>query len=166
MQTTLDVVDQTTLTFYWKVSSEQSFDYLQFYIDGVLKDQISGVVDWQQKSYNITGTGSHTLKWRYVKDSSDSSGSDCGWVDWLQYTKPAVPDPVPTTWQSITYKYDPAGRRIEKIIDGKYKVKYCYDGDHVIAEYDGSGFLLRKYIYGPLFYPPSQSLLRRSSFGY
>ena len=27
--------------------------------------------------------------------------------------------------------------------------KYCYDGDQVIAEYDGSNTLLRKFIYGP-----------------
>jgi YD repeat-containing protein len=84
-----------------------------------------------------------------------------------QPTGPPEQLPVPPAqWKTAIYTYDPAGRRIEKIIDGKYKVKYCYDGDHVIAEYDGSGFLLRKYIYGPLFYPPSQSLLRRSSFGY
>ena len=28
-------------------------------------------------------------------------------------------------------------------------VKYLYDGDHCIAEYDGEDQLLRKYIYGP-----------------
>jgi len=28
-------------------------------------------------------------------------------------------------------------------------VKYCYDGHQVIAEYDGSDTLLRKYVYGP-----------------
>jgi len=30
-----------------------------------------------------------------------------------------------------------------------WTVKYCYDGDHTIAEYDGENRLLRKYIYGP-----------------
>jgi len=28
-------------------------------------------------------------------------------------------------------------------------VKYLYDGDHCIAEYDGNDELLRKFIYGP-----------------
>ena len=28
-------------------------------------------------------------------------------------------------------------------------VKYCYDGDQVIAEYDVNDNLLRKFIYGP-----------------
>jgi len=27
--------------------------------------------------------------------------------------------------------------------------RYCYDGDQVIAEYDGNGALVRKYVYGP-----------------
>ncbi|MHC4464558.1 MAG: hypothetical protein ACYS30_24480, partial [Planctomycetota bacterium] len=37
--------------------------------------------------------------------------------------------------------------RIEKSGNGE-AIKYSYDGDHVIAEYDGNDRLLRKYIYG------------------
>ncbi len=48
---------------------------------------------------------------------------------------------------TITYTYDPAGRRIKKNVVGSYIVKYVYDGGQVIAEYDDST-LLRKYIYG------------------
>ncbi len=40
-----------------------------------------------------------------------------------------------------------SGRRIKKNVVGKYIVKYVYDGDHVIAEYDDSG-LLRKMLNG------------------
>jgi len=52
-----------------------------------------------------------------------------------------------TNWDTITYTYDPAGRCIKKNVNGSYMVKYVYDGDHVIAEYDNIN-LLRKYIYG------------------
>ncbi len=38
--------------------------------------------------------------------------------------------------------------QIEKII-GSNTTVYVYDGDQVIAEYDGTGGLLRKFIYGP-----------------
>jgi YD repeat-containing protein len=93
MQTTVDLNDQETVTFYWMVSSEQGCDYLQFYIDNVLRDQISGEVDWQQKSYSVSGSGSHTLKWRYVKDGSGSEGDDCGWVDYLRWPGSPPPDP-------------------------------------------------------------------------
>ena len=50
-----------------------------------------------------------------------------------------------------SYSYDYMGRRISKTVYGSPDVttKYCYDGDQVIAEYDGSDNLLRKFIYGP-----------------
>jgi RHS repeat-associated protein len=40
---------------------------------------------------------------------------------------------------------------VEKTVYGSPNVvtEYCYDGDQVIAEYNGSGTLLRKFIYGP-----------------
>ena len=55
-----------------------------------------------------------------------------------------------------TNTYDPAGRRIEKDIDGD-TTTYVYtethasnrrDGGNVIAEYDGNNNLTRKYIHG------------------
>ncbi len=46
------------------------------------------------------------------------------------------------------YKYDAAGRRIEKNVDGTV-TKYLYDGTRLLAEYDGSDQLLRNYYYGP-----------------
>jgi hypothetical protein len=84
MQTT--VSGPGTLSFYWMVNSEVNYDFLEFYIDGVRQDRISGAVNWQKKSYTITGAGSHTLLWRYVKDVSVSFGNDSGWVDWVQFT--------------------------------------------------------------------------------
>ncbi|MCX6000316.1 MAG: hypothetical protein NTU41_12230, partial [Chloroflexi bacterium] len=73
------------LTFYWKVSSEKNYDFLRFYIDGVEQVRISGSIDWQLKTYSIA-SGIHTLEWRYTKDRSINSGSDCGWLDEVSYT--------------------------------------------------------------------------------
>jgi RHS repeat-associated protein len=146
LQAIVDSASSQTVKFYWKVSSEQSHDYLQFYIDSTLKDQISGEVGWQQKSYPVD-SGIHILKWRYVKDGSGQSGDDCGWVDFVQWTGPS-PTQDPANWQEIAYKQDVTGRRVEKKVDG-YSTRYVYDGPHVIAEYDGNNNLLRKYIYGP-----------------
>jgi len=83
MQTTVN--GKGTLKFYWKVSSEYDYDFLEFYIDGSLQDQISGSVNWQQKTYTISTSGPDTLEWRYVKDSGTNSGSDCGWVDKVEW---------------------------------------------------------------------------------
>lgn len=49
---------------------------------------------------------------------------------------------------TIYYEYDYQGRRTKKII-GFDTAKYCYDGANLIAEYNGSDNLLRKYIHGP-----------------
>jgi len=52
------------------------------------------------------------------------------------------------TGTSAAYKYDPFGRRTEKTV-GIVTTKYLYDGDQLICEYDNSGNLTAKYIYGP-----------------
>lgn len=83
MQTT--VVGPGTLSFWWKVSSESSYDYLEFYNNNVLQSgRISGEIDWQQRTFSITA-GTHILRWRYLKDFSVSSGADHGWVDQIAY---------------------------------------------------------------------------------
>lgn len=69
-----------TVSFARKVSSELNYDYLEFYIDGVLQNTWSGEVPWSVVSFTITA-GSHTLMWRYIKDSSVISGSDSAWID-------------------------------------------------------------------------------------
>ncbi len=51
-----------------------------------------------------------------------------------------------------SYKYDWLGRRVIKLVydNGQLDktVKYCYDRDQVIAEYDGSDTQLRRFVYG------------------
>ncbi len=84
MQTT--VSGKGTVKFYWKVSSEEDYDFLEFYIDGSLQEKISGLEDdWERQIYTISTSGSHTLEWRYIKDGSGDSGSDCGWVDKVEW---------------------------------------------------------------------------------
>jgi hypothetical protein len=74
-----------TVKFYRKVSSEEDFDFLEFYINGSLQEKISGSVNWEQKTYTISTSGPHTLEWRYMKDGSGNVGSDCGWVDKVEW---------------------------------------------------------------------------------
>lgn len=80
MQVTLNILSSGNITFYRKISSEGSFDYLRFYIDGSNPGTWSGSLDWALQSYAVNA-GIHTFKWTYSKDGSVSSGSDCAWVD-------------------------------------------------------------------------------------
>ena len=76
-----------TLSFFWKVSSETNCDKLSLYVDGTSITFISGSGDWREYTYTITGSSTHTVEWRYSKDSSVSSGSDCGWIDDVSWQK-------------------------------------------------------------------------------
>lgn len=69
-----------SIAFWARTSSEQNYDKLTFYIDGVKQLDLSGNTGWRRCSYSI-GAGSHRLLWRYAKDDSDNSGSDCAWID-------------------------------------------------------------------------------------
>ena len=93
------VTGPATVSFYWKVSSEANYDYLRLYVDDV--DQgggISGEVDWVQQTLSLA-TGSHTLRWSYIKDSSVNAGDDAGYVDQL-VIQSSLPNLTP---------YNPAG---------------------------------------------------------
>ncbi|MBI5634505.1 MAG: M6 family metalloprotease domain-containing protein [Nitrospirae bacterium] len=87
METT--ITGPGTLTYWWKVSSEATYDFLRFYLDGAEQTgSISGNVDWAQRSHGIP-SGSHTIRWTYTKDYSVSSGLDAGWVDQVVWTPSA-----------------------------------------------------------------------------
>ncbi len=70
------------ISFFYKVSSENNYDYLKFFIDGTEQDSWAGDVDWTQAEYEVTA-GTHTFKWTYLKDGSVSSGEDCAWIDYI-----------------------------------------------------------------------------------
>jgi hypothetical protein len=75
------------LAFRRKVSSESGWDHLRFFADGVQKFEWSGEQDWGDVTCNFTefGPGEHVFEWRYVKDGSVSRGSDCAWIDRVQW---------------------------------------------------------------------------------
>jgi hypothetical protein len=76
-----------TLSFWWSVSSEGGYDFLKFYVDGVLQGSgISGNSGWVQVTGVAIPAGSHTIKWQYSKDGSVSAGADAGWVDQVVFT--------------------------------------------------------------------------------
>ena len=58
--------------------------------------RMDGDVGWIQKTIELSGTGTHTVKWIYVKDESDYDGEDCAWINGVVWTPSVVPaDPIP-----------------------------------------------------------------------
>ncbi|MCD4731334.1 MAG: PKD domain-containing protein, partial [Bacteroidales bacterium] len=82
LELTINVTSDGEITFFRKVSSEYSWDYLRFFIDGNQIDEWSGNVAWGQESFPVNA-GVHTFKWEYYKDGSVSSGEDCAWIDYI-----------------------------------------------------------------------------------
>lgn len=76
----LDIAVDGEVSFFYKVSSENNFDKLYFLVDDVEKGNWSGDIGWTQASFPLT-PGNHRLTWKYAKDVSLSSGSDCAWID-------------------------------------------------------------------------------------
>jgi hypothetical protein len=99
------------VSFWWKVSSETNYDWLEFYIDGVRVGRITGTGgDWAQVSFPLS-PGIHTMKWQYTKDFSSIGGSDCAWIDDVVVTNTAPPDTnyVCTGWTGTGSVVPPSG---------------------------------------------------------
>ncbi len=81
LSVTMDVEPDGEISFYRKVSSESSYDYLRFYINNIVQEQWSGNLAWAQETYYVQAGTDIEFKWTYQKDGSVSNGSDCGWID-------------------------------------------------------------------------------------
>ena len=90
-----------TLTFHYRVSSEEDYDFLNVYLDDALVLQDSGEqAEWREAQIVVYGTGKHKIRWDYVKDDSYSDGADCAWIDaviWESGTA-GTEMPVPYAW--------------------------------------------------------------------
>lgn len=96
------VTNDDEISFYFKVSSEEDYDYLRFYIDNDLQDMWSGEVGWQQAIYAVDA-GNHEFKWEYYKDGGVSHGSDCAWIDDILFPSSAYLEPPSSLVYQIPY---------------------------------------------------------------
>ena len=84
-----------TVSFMWKASCEDYFvfrtqkilcDHLLFLVDGEPQRLVNGETDWTNATFTVEGAGEHQLTWTYVKDSEESEGEDCAWLDAVVWT--------------------------------------------------------------------------------
>ena len=80
MSLTFTAVRAGQVSFFYKTSTENNYDWLKFFIDGQQVDRWSGVHDWTFVYY-VLQAGEHTLRWQYAKDGSVHGGDDCVWID-------------------------------------------------------------------------------------
>ena len=80
MSISVSIPSAAPLSYYRKVSSEANYDKFILYVDNSPVDETSGSESWTYFTTMIPA-GTHTLKFSYEKDYSQSSGSDCAWID-------------------------------------------------------------------------------------
>lgn len=78
------VSQSDTIRFFRKVSSEQGYDFLRFYIDGVEIQSWSGLVEWAEVKFPVT-IGDHLFSWIYEKDDMIASNEDASWIDYIEF---------------------------------------------------------------------------------
>ena len=88
-------------------------------------DQVGGIVI----TYGLNGSITSDGVWSYTYDVENRLRTATG------------------NGVSASYEYDPLGRRAAKVVDG-VRTEFLSDGDMVIAEFNGTGGLLRRYVQG------------------
>ena len=89
-----EVTGKGTFSFKWKVdcewddSGDMTWDRVVFYTNGVEAARMDGTSGWEEQSFSFADSGTHTLRWEFVKDDyNDEEFRDCAWVSefmWMQ----------------------------------------------------------------------------------
>ncbi len=87
---TMDVVNADVVNFWYKVSSEATYDFLRFLVDGSLVEAWSGEVNWTQYSHSVS-PGVHTFTWQYKKDANTTGGDDAAYIDFVEFPEHVAP---------------------------------------------------------------------------
>ncbi len=76
------IIKDDSISFYTKISCEEYYDYLIFYIDSNIVDYWSGEENWQRVSYPVS-KGNHTFKWVYTEEGYYPTGNESAWLDFI-----------------------------------------------------------------------------------
>ena len=77
---TVETTADKDISFYYKTSIEDSWDFFYFYIDGECKLEATGEKKWTYAHFPVS-EGTHTYTWKYQKDMMMEAGWDCVWID-------------------------------------------------------------------------------------
>lgn len=76
------------ISFFYRTSSELSFDFLRFLVDGVEQHASNFPQSGQQRKWHLAkfqiASGKHSLTWRYEKDAKGRAGDDVAYVADIQ----------------------------------------------------------------------------------
>lgn len=112
-----------SISFYYRVSSESSYDKFKFYIDGTQMIDASGTSSTSYTRYSAPiPAGTHEFVFEYSKDGSVSRGSDCAWIDNIYLPKTILRDRYvfDTICEGETYTYEGTSFETATLQAGQY----------------------------------------------
>ncbi len=87
-----------TLVFRWNVMGgvyrNNPFAYAKVEVDGVACAQEYKTDGWKEQSLEIEGSGTHTIRWTYLRTSGRDADGDCAWLDSVAWTPNEVANVV------------------------------------------------------------------------
>jgi hypothetical protein len=104
-----DLIGGDSIVFYYKVSSQDGYDGLEFWIWTLNNNSytpefihfFSGEIPWTRAAFPVKA-GVQFFDWSYVKDASVSESKDCALVDYIIFPKMKHTPNVPSPPSSIT----------------------------------------------------------------
>jgi hypothetical protein len=75
-----------SVRFFYRVSSEPNYDFLSFKLNDVEIFKKSGELPWTKTAVAVKA-GLNKMEWIYMKDNSVSDGSDCSWIDMIDFAQ-------------------------------------------------------------------------------
>ena len=136
---TVDVAAEGDISFWKFVSSESNEDELKFKINGTKVGEWSGQdVAWSYVAFPCNSIGQHTFKWEYDKNSSNSVGYDCAWIDYIVFPPLAIAQTNTVDISSINFKLFP------NPTIGSFRVIFNDSKMHTVEVYNNSGKILSR----------------------
>jgi hypothetical protein len=114
-------------SFSLRVSSELTWDVLQFYLNGNLVGSWSGNVDWNVFHFNVP-VGTNLVEWRYAKDPSLDIGNDAAFID--DIFLPLTSDKAVRPYLELSVASQTLGLQLEGQIDRAYVLEVSPDLVH------------------------------------
>jgi hypothetical protein len=103
-----------SIKFLYKVSSELSYDFFVFRINDVEVLKESGEIPWTKFAAAVKA-GLNKFEWIYKKDESTVGGTDCVWIDMIDFV---------TTGSVLYIEKD---LQVARIVPPAVKKKYSYE---------------------------------------
>lgn len=122
--------------FYYRVSSEEGWDWLEFWVDPQLPNakplkRWSGVTDWASFEFTLP-SGTHTLQWVYRKDSRNSMGQDAAFLDAIELPLDIPVNPAVNV--ELTMNVLPSGI-LELVLQGQTNQVYVLESSGTLTNW-------------------------------